>query len=204
MRLHRYWVRSSHLILIIQPRPDLTWRDIQHLSIQSARLINPTDPDWELTHAGRKYSYKYGFGVLDAGLFVEAALAWSLVKPQAWYKSHTVVLNDGTAHGTPRAPSYTGGMRIPKDGVGAISTIKVTEELFQMHNLEALEHINVKVWISHERRGDVEVDLISPNGVRSMLAGARSGDDATTGFPGWTFMTIKHWSVPDKLEDLLC
>jgi kexin len=59
--------------------------------------------------------------------------------------------------------------------------------------MEKLEHINVKVWIQHGKRGDVEVELRSPHGIRSVLAGKRSGDSATTGYPGWTFMSVKHW-----------
>lgn len=102
-------------------------------------------------------------------------------------------------NGTVKKPVYSGGQPIPKDGVGIKSTIEVSRDLLKQHNLETLEHINVKVWISHGKRGDVEVELISPNGVRSILAGTRSGDTATTGFPGWTFMTIKHWSVHTDL-----
>ena len=44
-------------------RPDLTWRDIQHLCIETTRMINPNDPDWERTASGRLYSYEYGYGV---------------------------------------------------------------------------------------------------------------------------------------------
>ncbi|EEB95885.1 hypothetical protein MPER_05077, partial [Moniliophthora perniciosa FA553] len=43
--------------LALQARPDLTWRDVQHLCVQTARMINPDDPDWEPTAEGRLYSY---------------------------------------------------------------------------------------------------------------------------------------------------
>jgi len=56
-----------------------------------------------------------------------------------------------------------------------------------------VEHINVRVWITHKKRGDVEVELISPSGVKSILGGRRKYDVAGTGYPGWTFMTVKHW-----------
>jgi kexin len=39
---------------------------MQHLSVRTARHINPDDPDWETTAQGRPFSYKYGFGALDA------------------------------------------------------------------------------------------------------------------------------------------
>lgn len=60
-------------------------------------------------------------------------------------------------------------------------------------NFEKLEHITVTVNIDHERRGDVEVVLDSPNGMQSVLAKPRSLDDASTGFNNWTFMSVKHW-----------
>ena len=47
-------------------------------------MINPNDSDWERTASGRLYSYKYGYGVLDAYAFVTAAQKWELVKPQTW------------------------------------------------------------------------------------------------------------------------
>ena len=62
----------------------MAWRDIQHFCIETARMINPNDSDWERTASGRLYSYKYGYGVLDAYAFVTAAQKWELVKPQAW------------------------------------------------------------------------------------------------------------------------
>ena len=37
-------------------------------------------------------------------------------------------------------------------------------------NLERLEHVTVRVWIDHQRRGDVEVEIKSPNGITSVLA----------------------------------
>ncbi len=69
----------------------------------------------------------------------------------------------------------------------------VTKEMLDSNNLESLEHIDIRVWISHSRRGDVEVELVSPNGITSVLARKRRLDDARTGFPGWRFMTVKHW-----------
>lgn len=39
-------------------RPELTWRDMQHIAVQSAVFFNPEDPDWQKTATGRDYSYK--------------------------------------------------------------------------------------------------------------------------------------------------
>ncbi|THU84929.1 hypothetical protein K435DRAFT_732838 [Dendrothele bispora CBS 962.96] len=174
--------------LALQVRPDLTWRDIQHLCVRTARMINEDEDEWENTAAGRKYNYKYGYGVLDGYRFVTAAQEWELVKPQAWFKTPTVILENGKMT---EDWVYSGGQFITEEGI--TSTITVTQEMLQNHNFEKLEHINVKVWINHARRGDVEVEVVSPNGIKSVLAGQRRNDKADTGFPGWTFMSVKHW-----------
>ncbi|RDB21406.1 Dibasic-processing endoprotease [Hypsizygus marmoreus] len=179
---------AAVLLLAVQARPELTWRDIQYLCIETAKMINPDDPDWETIATGRRYSYKYGFGVLDAYKFVTAAQKWSLVKPQAWFDSETIQLEGGIMA---QAKKYSGGTHIGPNGV--TSKLTVTKEMLTGSNFETLEHVNIQVWIDHSRRGDVEVELVSPRGIKSVLGKKRSGDEAKTGFPGWVFMSIKHW-----------
>lgn len=151
-------------------------------------MINPTDPDWDDTAVGRRFSYKYGYGSLDAYNYVRAARTWTLVKPQAWLHTEPIQLSNGamTLEG-----AMSGGELIVSGGVTSKTTI--TEEMLQETNFERLEHVTVRVWIQHTRRGDVEVELVSPKGVKSILAGARKYDQDKNGYPGWTFMTIKHW-----------
>ncbi|KAJ7137686.1 peptidase S8/S53 domain-containing protein [Mycena epipterygia] len=175
--------------LALEIRPDLTWRDIQYLCVLTARQINKDDPDWEKTALpGRFYSYKYGFGALDAYAYIKAAQNWQVVKPQVWFHSQTIQIEGGTMR---EFEEYSGGQFIGKGGIK--STLTITKEMVAENNLDKLEHINVKVWIQHGKRGDVEVELSSPTGIRSVLAGKRSGDNANSGYPGWTFMSVKHW-----------
>ena len=163
--------------LVLQARPELTWRDIQHLSVNTAVPVNLNDPDWTETVAGRLYNHKFGFGKLDAGRIVEAARTHQLVKPQAWWESEQAT----------NTPS------IAVDSKGAVSTIEVSQAALSEANFEALEHITVTVDIEHTRRGNVEVEVTSPNGIKSVLARPRRYDDAKTGVRGWQFMSVKHW-----------
>jgi kexin len=71
-------------------------------------------------------------------------------------------------------------------------------------NVERLEHVTARVWIDHQRRGDVEVELLSPSGQLSVLARPRRFDEATTGFAGWKFMSVKHWYVYLKAQKDWC
>ncbi|KAF5353044.1 hypothetical protein D9757_011868 [Collybiopsis confluens] len=193
--------------LALQARPDLTWRDIQHLTVRTARPVNydpsntapaSADTDYELTFAKRPFSYAFGYGALDGYAFVHAALEWELVPRQTWIKTRTVVMGDGKMTADKK---FSGG--IPFGGAGessVSSTIEVTPEMISRSQLATLEHINVKVWIDHSRRGDVHVSVISPNGIKSVLAGVsakdgsgRKSDKDSNGFPGWIFMSVKHW-----------
>ncbi|KAF7327776.1 PHOMO B domain-containing protein [Mycena kentingensis (nom. inval.)] len=175
--------------LALELRPDLTWRDVQHLCVLTARQVNTDDPDWEATALpNRKYSYKYGFGALDAYAYLKAAQNWQVVKPQVWFRTPTIRLEDGKMN---VEEEFSGGTHIPVGGI--TSVITVTPEMVAAANMEKLEHITVKVWIQHGKRGDVEVEIRSPSGIRSVLGGKRSGDAATTSYAGWTFMSVKHW-----------
>jgi kexin len=163
---------------------------MQHLAVRTSLRINQDDKDWEKTAQGRWYSYKYGFGALDGYSYVMAAKTWKLVKPQSWFELPSVQLNNGTMD---LEDKMSGGDTITREGV--TSSIEVANEMLIDANLETLEHITVKVWIDHTRRGDVQVELVSPSGVKSVLAAKRRYDSAKTGFPGWKFMSLKHWWV---------
>ncbi|KAF8511141.1 peptidase S8/S53 domain-containing protein [Hysterangium stoloniferum] len=181
-------IASAVFALALEARPELTWRDIQHLCVRTGLKINPDDPDWERTATGRPYSYKYGYGRLDAWQYVKAAQTWDLVKPQAWVDMPLIELGGGRVDNDEQ---MLGGQPIISGGIK--STMKVTHDTLMANNFELLEHVTVKVWINHTKRGDVEVEIISPNGIRSVLAGPRTRDSSGQGFLGWTFMSIKHW-----------
>lgn len=199
--------------LALQVRPDLTWRDVQHLLVQSAVFFNPDDPDWQTAANGRKFSYKYGYGRIDAAVFIDAVRKWEVVRPQSWFDSPAILLSDPAATRTTRrqeleaggadmppqpdvaaeepTPEAPKGVVITEEGIS--STFTVTQDMLDDFNFETLEHVTVRVWIEHQRRGDVEVELISPNGISSVLARQRRFDEANTGFTGWKFMSMKHW-----------
>ena len=238
--------------LALQVRPELSWRDVQHVLIHTAVHFNPEDPDWEKTAAGRWFSYKYGYGRIDAGRVVQEAKTWELVKPQAWFDSPAVFLgereqvvsedqqgdqgdeveqrqedvkvepvdvgmaddgdgdgdnqgddNEGPTTTTPDqttdeddpivvdTPAVQAGLLITENGIE--SSFDVTRQMLEDFNFETLEHVTVRVWIDHQRRGDVEVELTSPNGVSSVLARQRRFDEDPNGLQGWKFMSMKHW-----------
>ncbi|XP_065555709.1 proprotein convertase subtilisin/kexin type 4 isoform X5 [Lathamus discolor] len=68
--------------LALQANPALTWRDLQHLVIRTSNPAHLQAEDWAMNGAGRKVSHHYGYGLLDAGLLVEMAKAWTGTQPQ--------------------------------------------------------------------------------------------------------------------------
>ncbi|KAJ3117104.1 pheromone processing endoprotease [Phlyctochytrium bullatum] len=166
---------SGILALVLSIRPDLSWRDVQHLAVETAVPINLQDPSWELTSTGRKYSHRFGYGKVDSWAIVEAAKTWKNVNPQVNYTTPVLAVNQ----------------EIPQGDSDARAVFAV--EPSHVSHFLRLEHITVTVKINHTRRGDVNVRLISPANVTSYLAVKRPGDMDANGFNDWTFMTVKHW-----------
>ena len=71
---------SGVVALMLQARPELTWRDIQHILILSA---DQNAEDADVNAAGYSHSYKLGFGRVNAKRAVDMARTWTLVEAEA-------------------------------------------------------------------------------------------------------------------------
>jgi kexin len=165
--------------LVLSIRPDLTWRDMQYLIMQTAVPIDPENGEWQTTTIGRKFSHTFGYGKIDTWAAVEAAKTFKNVKPQAWYYSPWIHVNQD----------------IPQGDVGLAVTIDVIGDMLKDANLERVEHVTVTMNVEHGKRGDLSVELISPDGVTSHLSATRRYDVSTEGYADWTFMSVVHWYV---------
>ncbi|ROW07887.1 hypothetical protein VMCG_03606 [Cytospora schulzeri] len=163
--------------LVLQIRPDITWRDMQYLAMNSAVTINEDDGSWETTAIGKKFSHTFGYGKIDAYGLVEMAKTWENVKPQAWYFSPWVHVKEA----------------IPQGDQGLAVSFDVTPDMLKEANLERLEHVTVTMNVEHTRRGDLSVDLVSPNKIVSHLSVPRRQDNEASGYEDWTFMSVVHW-----------
>lgn len=165
--------------LALQVRPDLTWRDMQYLVMLTAVPVNLEDESWQKTKIGKLYSHTYAYGKVDSYGLVESAKTWKNVKPQARYYSPWVHVRQA----------------IPQGDVGLAVSIDITEDTLKEANFERIEHITVTMNVEHTRRGDISVDLISPDNIVSHLSTTRKFDDAAVGYVDWTFMSVVHWCV---------
>jgi kexin len=164
---------------VLSIRPDLSWRDMQYLAMQNAVPIDLDTGDWQTTSIGKKFSHTYGYGKIDTWAIVEAAKDFKSVKPQAWYWSPWIHVKSS----------------IPQGDTGLVVTYEVTKEMLQNANVERLEHVQVTMNVEHSRRGDLSVDLISPQNVVSHLSVTRRSDESSLGYADWTFMSVIHWLV---------
>jgi len=163
--------------LALQVNPGLTWRDMQYLAMDTAVPINLDTGDWQDTTIGKKYSHTFAYGKVDTYGLVEAAKTWKNVKPQAWFYSPWMHVKQA----------------IPQGDKGLTVTLDVTADMLKEANLGRLEHVTVTMNIAHTRRGDLSVDLISPNKVVSHLSVPRRYDEVNDGYVDWTFMSVVHW-----------
>jgi kexin len=150
---------------------------MQHLTVRTAIPVNLEDESWSKTAAGWMHSNKFGFGKLDSFRIVEAAKTHQLVGRQVWI----------------HCPFVEVQQPIPVGENGINSTISVTREMADRYGFRRTEHVTVVVNIAHERRGHIEVFLISPHQVVSQLSARRKYDESPEGFNYWRFMTVKHW-----------
>ena len=151
---------------------------MQYLALESAVPIHlDEEGEWQTTAIGKKYSHTYAYGKVDTFALVELAKTWKNVKPQAWFWSPWIHVKEA----------------IPQGEKGLAVNFEVTPEMLKTANLGRVEHVQVTMNVAHTRRGDISVDLISPQNVVSHLSVPRRYDDYKGGYEDWTFMSVVHW-----------
>ncbi len=155
--------------LMLQARPALTYRDVQHVLIRSARRCSPMDAGWAQNGAGLWFNEKFGFGAIDAAAAVALAQTWTMRPPAIDYA----------------LPQITTGVVIPDNAPAGVSSSRVIKA-----NLR-VERAIVTFTAPHSNIGDLRVELVGPTGTRSLFADVRS--DTTPGYTAWTFSSVRHW-----------
>lgn len=162
--------------LVLEARPDLTWRDMQYIAMKSAVPFG-LEGDWQMTSTGKPFSHAFGYGKIDTFQLVKMAKSWEKVKPQSWFFSPWIHI----------------GQDIPENGNSLSSSFYVSAETLKTANLEAVEHVTITMNVKHSKRGDLLVDLISPDNIVSHIATVRKRDNSSEGYNNWTFMSVAHW-----------
>lgn len=160
---------SGVVALMLDANPNLTWRDVQHILVETSAQNDPTDSGWAVNGAGHEVSHKYGFGAVDADAAVTAAENWTTVEPEVVTTSEQINLDTA----------------IPdNNGESVSSTVGITEDI-------QIEWAEVVFDADHTQRGDLEVTLTSPDGTESILA--ETHRDVNDNFDSWVFTSARHW-----------
>ena len=70
------------IALTLEANPNLSWRDIQHLIIETSRPENLSTADWQENGVNRLVSHSFGYGMMDASAMVDLAKKWTNVPAQ--------------------------------------------------------------------------------------------------------------------------
>ena len=158
---------SGAIALLLETRPELTWRDVKHILARTARRLDADIPrvrvafggtpavlqhGWITNAAGYHFHNWYGFGAID----VDAAVALAAI--------HTP---DSLGVFTQSAPvRLAAAVTIPDhDGGGLTQTQNVTG-LSRTANIEAVQ---LRLEVTHANPRDLGVELTSPAGTRSII-----------------------------------
>jgi kexin len=135
--------------LILQVRPELSYRDVRRVLAYSARKVDPNGSGWTTNGAGLHINHKYGFGAVDATAAV--AIARTIVPggPELSFPSPVA------------APALT----IPDaDATGVSSTVTVAGS-----GIGHVEFVEIIPTFAHDRTGDLDIVLSRPGGASDQL-----------------------------------
>ncbi|KAF5399923.1 Prohormone and neuropeptide processing protease [Paragonimus heterotremus] len=168
--------------LALEAQPELTWRDMQHLTVLASKRNHLYDREhthnWTINGAGLEFNHLFGFGVLDAGDMVRLAKNWKTV-PERF---HCIA---GSFEGR-KTVRFTEPIEVLIDTDACKSNLE--------NQVNYLEHVQAFVSIKATRRGDLTIFLTSPMNTTSMLLRRRPHDaDSLRGFTKWPFMTTHTW-----------
>jgi subtilisin-like proprotein convertase family protein len=180
--------------LMLSANVDLSARDVRLILAQSARRNDPLDPDWEEGAAGGfAFNPNYGFGAVDADRAVELARTWDTVGTESGLMSCTTSRQTTGSNSAPLA--------IPDAQADGLRQVMRIEPSCPIRRIEFVE---LRLAIDHQYSGDLDIDLASPSGTRSLLARARdcgtqgSGrtEDCGQYNDAWPITTVRHLNEP--------
>lgn len=165
--------------LVLEANPNLTWRDMQHLTAFTSQYQPlAKNPGWKTNGAGFKVNSRFGFGLLDASALVNAALKWKTVPEKKICEIlpidfEPVQLNSDTP------------VQIDIKSTGCFGD--------ENKQINYLEHVQFFFTLDYTKRGDLHINLTSPNGTNTMLLSEREQDWSSDGFMNWPLMSLHTW-----------
>ena len=161
------------IALMLQSNFDLGWRDVQQILVETSTETDLKDPEWFTNGAGHLYNENYGFGRINAEAAVEAASSWTNLPATL----------------TPLSEEETGlSVSIPDNNLTGLTRSLVVNSGGSF----SIEHVDLTVDITHTYRGDLEISLTSPSGMKSIFTKTHFAEEDED-YSNWTFTSVAHW-----------
>lgn len=162
--------------LMLEANENLTWRDVQHIIVRTSNPRGLQADDWITNGAGYNVSHVFGFGLMDALQLTHVSRNWRTVPEHRRCNNpadrrHRMIL----AGRSLMLDTDSQGCRGTTDGINF------------------LEHVILRISLSHVYRGSLKIFLTSPAGTVSNILERRPLDRSNSGFDDWDFMTTHHW-----------
>lgn len=168
---------SGIVALMLQTNPSLGWRDVRAILAYTAARNNPTHADWTQNGAGLWVNHRLGFGRVNAKAAIAKARAWTNLGPE-----QTAQASASPNQPIPDAPAGGGlGPAVTSSvSIGAAFNVEFAEVLFSSTD--------------HTYWADLQIELISPAGTRSVLARPHNAGSGTLvqRYDNWLFGTVRH------------
>ncbi|XKL69164.1 hypothetical protein PGB90_006933 [Kerria lacca] len=170
--------------LALEANPNLTWRDVQYLVVMTSKS-EPLEKEsgWATNGVKRKFSHKFGYGLMDGEAMVVLAEQWTNVPNQHICKSQEI--NEDR----PIDPLPGNVLTVYMDVNGCPGTL---------NEVRILEHIQCKISLRFFPRGNLRIDLTSPMATTSTLLFERPRDVISSNFDDWPFLSVHFWG--EKVE----
>lgn len=183
-------IAAAICALALEANMNLTWRDMQHLVVLTSRY-EPLqyEPGWQTNAVGRRYSHKFGFGMMSAEAMVKHAEVWRTVPKQQicetrYYEAKAEIprFKDKYVETSIFSSACTN------------STLDASNVIGEQGNaINYLEHVQAKITLKFRPRGSLKITLISPSGTKSDLLLPRMRDTIDDSFNNWPFLSVHFW-----------
>ncbi|TRY81601.1 hypothetical protein DNTS_030998, partial [Danionella cerebrum] len=150
-----------------------------HLTVLTSKRNRLHDDlhHWRRNGVGLEFNHLFGYGVLDAGAMVKMAREWKTV-PERFHCVAGAVQE----------------MRKIQAGSKLVLKLSTDACTGKENFVRYLEHVQAVITVNATRRGDLNINMTSPMGTKSILLSRRPRDeDAKVGFDKWPFMTTHTW-----------
>lgn len=190
--------------LMLEANQNLGYRDVMEILMRSARTIDPVYGEWTVNPLGLPFSHKYGAGMLDAGHAVAMARVWKPLGARAGG-----VGPDNIVKGISQTLSARNIPTPDNAKIGTVYNINPPDPGLRV------EHVVVKLNVTHGRRGDLGITLTAPgtgqagSAIESFLfvphkadyntnIGLKEGTDTApldTKNEDYEFVSVRHWGT---------